>query len=51
MSSWACSKIAIERYVEPMTQIAARDRTRTSLQGEILGTGIPGYTKSFMYHW
>ena len=37
MTSWACSKIAIERGAEPVMQIAARDRTRASLQGEILG--------------
>ena len=37
MSSWACSKIALERNVEPVMQIAARDRTRAGLQGEILG--------------
>jgi methylenetetrahydrofolate reductase (NADPH) len=37
MSSWACSKIALERDTEPVMQIAARDRTRAGLQGEILG--------------
>ena len=37
MSSWACSKVAIEHGAEPVMQIAARDRTRASLQGEILG--------------
>jgi methylenetetrahydrofolate reductase (NADPH) len=37
MSSWACSKIAIDNYAEPVMQIAARDRTRTSLQAEVLG--------------
>jgi len=37
MTSWACSKIAIEHGAEPVTQIAARDRTRAGLQGEILG--------------
>jgi methylenetetrahydrofolate reductase (NADPH) len=42
MSSWACSKIAIERGVEPVMQIAARDRTRAGLQGEILGASALG---------
>jgi methylenetetrahydrofolate reductase (NADPH) len=37
MTSWACSKVAVERGAEPVMQIAARDRTRASLQGEILG--------------
>jgi methylenetetrahydrofolate reductase (NADPH) len=42
MTSWACSKIAIERGAEPVMQIAARDRTRASLQGEILGATALG---------
>ena len=42
MTSWACSKIAIERGAEPVMQIAARDRTRASLQGEILGASALG---------
>ena len=37
MTSWASSKVAIERGAEPVMQIAARDRTRASLQAEILG--------------
>lgn len=37
MTSWACSRVAVERGAEPVMQIAARDRTRASLQGEILG--------------
>ncbi len=37
MSSIACSKIAIDLGAEPLMQIAARDRTRTGLQGEVLG--------------
>jgi methylenetetrahydrofolate reductase (NADPH) len=37
MTSWACSKIAIEQDAEPVMQIAARDRTRAGVQGEILG--------------
>lgn len=42
MSSWACSKIAIENGAEPVMQIAARDRTRTSLQAEVLGSNALG---------
>jgi methylenetetrahydrofolate reductase (NADPH) len=42
MSSWACSKIAIENGAEPVMQIAARDRTRTGLQGEVVGATALG---------
>jgi methylenetetrahydrofolate reductase (NADPH) len=42
MSSWACSKIAIENGAEPVMQIAARDRTRISLQAEVLGSNALG---------
>jgi methylenetetrahydrofolate reductase (NADPH) len=42
MTSWACSKVAIETGAEPVMQIAARDRTRASLQGEILGATALG---------
>jgi len=42
MSSWACSKFAIENGAEAVMQIAARDRTRASLQGEILGATAMG---------
>lgn len=37
MSSWACSSIAVQNGAEPVMQIAARDRTRTGLQAEVLG--------------
>jgi methylenetetrahydrofolate reductase (NADPH) len=37
MSSWACSTLAIQAGAEPVMQIAARDRTRTGLQGEVIG--------------
>jgi methylenetetrahydrofolate reductase (NADPH) len=37
MSSWACSSMAIQKGAEPVMQIAARDRTRISLQAEALG--------------
>jgi methylenetetrahydrofolate reductase (NADPH) len=42
MSSWACSKFAIEAGAEPVMQIAARDRTRVGLQGEVLGATALG---------
>jgi methylenetetrahydrofolate reductase (NADPH) len=42
MTSWACSKFAVENGAEPVMQIAARDRTRASLQGEILGATAMG---------
>lgn len=37
MSSWACSTLAIQLGAEPVMQIAARDRTRVGLPGEVLG--------------
>lgn len=42
MSSWACSKMALEAGAEPVLQIAARDRTRTGLQAEVLGASTLG---------
>ena len=42
MSSIACSKIAIEAGAEPVLQIAARDRTRTGLQAEVIGASALG---------
>jgi len=42
MSSWACSAIAVQAGAEPVMQIAARDRTRVGLQGEILGANALG---------
>ena len=42
MSSIACSKIAIENGAEPVMQIAARDRTRTGLQSEVIGAAAMG---------
>jgi methylenetetrahydrofolate reductase (NADPH) len=42
MSSWACSSMAVQRGVEPVMQIAARDRTRTGLQAEVLGANALG---------
>ena len=37
MSSWACSKVALEHDAEPVLQISARNRSRGSLQSEIIG--------------
>jgi methylenetetrahydrofolate reductase (NADPH) len=42
MSSLACSLIALQNGVEPVIQIAARDRTRMGLQGEVLGASALG---------
>jgi len=42
MSSWACSSLAIQNGAEPVMQIAARDRTRTGLQAEVLGANALG---------
>jgi len=42
MSSIACSKTALENGAEPVMQIAARDRTRTGLQSEVIGAAGMG---------
>ena len=42
MSSWACSTISVQNGVEPVMQIAARDRTRVGLQAEVLGANALG---------
>jgi 5-methyltetrahydrofolate--homocysteine methyltransferase len=42
MSSLACSALAIQQGVEPVMQVAARDRTRMGLQAEILGAAALG---------
>jgi len=42
MSSWACSTIALGEGAEPVMQIAARDRTRVGLQGEVMGASALG---------
>jgi 5-methyltetrahydrofolate--homocysteine methyltransferase len=42
MSSLACSALAIAQGVEPVMQIAARDRTRMGLQAEVLGAAALG---------
>jgi methylenetetrahydrofolate reductase (NADPH) len=42
MSSLACSCLAIQNGVEPVMQIAARDRTRVGLQAEVIGANALG---------
>jgi len=42
MSSLACSLRALEQGAEPVMQIAARDRTRTGLQSEVIGASSLG---------
>lgn len=42
MSSLACSTLAIQNDAEPVLQIAARDRTRTGLQSEVIGASALG---------
>jgi len=42
MSSWACSTIAIDHDAEPVLQMSARNRSRGSLQSEIIGATALG---------
>jgi methylenetetrahydrofolate reductase (NADPH) len=42
MSSLACSVLALQQGVEPVLQIAARDRTRMGVQAEVLGASALG---------
>jgi methylenetetrahydrofolate reductase (NADPH) len=42
MSSLACSTLALQSGAEPVLQIAARDRTRTGLQSEVIGASALG---------
>lgn len=42
MSSLACSILAIQNGAEPVMQIAARDRTRVGVQGEVIGASALG---------
>ncbi len=42
MSSWACSKLALELGADAVMQIAARDRTRVGLQSEVMGASALG---------
>jgi len=42
MSSLACSVLAIQNGAEPVMQMQARDRTRASLQSEVIGASALG---------
>jgi methylenetetrahydrofolate reductase (NADPH) len=42
MSSWACSQVALSRDAEPVLQMSARNRSRGSLQSEIIGATALG---------
>lgn len=42
MSSWACSKLALELGAEPVMQIAAREEARIGLQSDALGAHAIG---------
>jgi methylenetetrahydrofolate reductase (NADPH) len=42
MTSWACSQIAVDHGAEPVLQISARNRSRSSLQSEVIGATALG---------
>ncbi|GAB4455291.1 MAG: hypothetical protein Kow0070_03270 [Anaerolineales bacterium] len=42
MSSWACSQVAMQQGAEPVLQMSARNRSRGSLQSEIIGASALG---------
>ena len=42
MTSWACSTVAIQQGFEPVLQMSARNRSRGSLQSEIIGATALG---------
>ena len=42
MSSWACSQTAMNQGAEPVLQISARNRSRGSVQSEIIGATALG---------
>jgi methylenetetrahydrofolate reductase (NADPH) len=42
MTSWACSTVAIQHGAEPVLQMSARNRSRGSLQSEIIGATALG---------
>jgi methylenetetrahydrofolate reductase (NADPH) len=42
MSSWACSQVAMKQGAEPVLQMSARNRSRGSLQSEIIGASALG---------
>ena len=42
MTSWACSTVALDYEAEPVLQISARNRSRSNLQSEVIGTTALG---------
>jgi len=42
MTSWACSTVALNQGTEPVLQMSARNRSRGSLQSEIIGATALG---------
>ncbi len=42
MSSWACSQVAMQQGAEPVLQMSARNRSRGSVQSEIVGATALG---------
>ncbi len=44
MSSMACSKVAADLGADPVLQIAARDKTRSGLQSDVVGANVMGVT-------
>lgn len=42
MSSWACCQVALNQGAEPVLQMSARNRSRGSLQSEIIGASALG---------
>jgi len=42
MTSWACSQVAMNQGVEPVLQMSARNRSRGSVQSEIIGATALG---------
>ena len=42
MTSWACSQVALTQGAEPVLQIAARNRSRSNLQSEVIGATALG---------
>ena len=42
MTSWACSQVARDHGAEPVLQISARNRSRSSVQSEVIGATALG---------
>ena len=43
MSSWACGEVSMRHEAEPVLQMSARNRSRGSLQSEIIGASALGF--------